>query len=87
MQSINHSLQRNSTTGRAGVSLYAKGTCTYAANCLENGKKVKQYFRVIKYHEEQAKQLAIEARLAAEFLGTYLFMLRHCITGKPWYKS
>jgi hypothetical protein len=66
MQSINHNLQRNSTTGRAGVSLYTKGTRTYAANWYENGKKVRQYFSVIKYGEEQAKKLAIEARLAAE---------------------
>ncbi len=29
MQSINHNLQRNSATGRAGVSLYTKGTRTY----------------------------------------------------------
>jgi hypothetical protein len=66
MQSINHNLQRNSTTGRAGVSLYTKGTHTYAANWYENGKKVRQYLSVIRYGEEQAKQLAIEARLAAE---------------------
>jgi hypothetical protein len=66
MQSINHNLQRNSATGRAGVSLYAKSTRTYAANWYENGKKVRQYFSVIRYGEEQAKQLAIEARLAAE---------------------
>jgi hypothetical protein len=66
MQSINHNLQRNSITGRAGVSLYAKGTRTYAANWYENGKKVKEYFSVIRYGENQAKQLAIEACLAAE---------------------
>jgi hypothetical protein len=66
MQSINHNLQRNSTTGCAGVSLYAKGMCTYAANWYDNGKKVRQYFSVVRYGEEQAKQLAIEARLAAE---------------------
>jgi hypothetical protein len=58
---INHNSQRNSTIGRAGVSLYAKGTRTYAANWYENGKKVRQYFSVIKYGEDQAKQLAIEA--------------------------
>jgi hypothetical protein len=66
MQSINHNLQKNSTTGHAGVSLYAKGTRTHAANWYENGKKVRQYFSVIRYGEDQAKQLAIEAHLAAE---------------------
>jgi hypothetical protein len=66
MQFINQNLQRNSTTGRAGVSLYAKSICTYAASWYENGKRVRQYFSVVTYGEEQAKQLAIEACLAAK---------------------
>jgi hypothetical protein len=66
IQSINHNLQKNSTTGCAGVSLYTKDTCTYTANWYENGKKVRQYFSVIRYGEEQAKKLAIEAQLSAE---------------------
>jgi hypothetical protein len=76
-------LQRNSATGQAGVSLYTKGTCTYAANWYKNSKKVRQYFSVIRYGEEQAKQLAIEACLAAK--RHIPFMLRHFITGKLWY--
>jgi hypothetical protein len=58
MQSINHNLQRNSATG-----LFTR---TYAANWYENSKKVRQYFSVIRYGEEQAKQLAIEACQAAK---------------------
>jgi hypothetical protein len=66
MQSINHNLQKNSTIRRASVSLHAKDTCIYAANWYENGKKVRQYFSVIRYGEDQAKKLAIKAQLAAK---------------------
>jgi hypothetical protein len=85
MQSINHNLQKNSATGCAGVSLYTKGMCTYAANWYENGKRVRQYFSVIQYGEEQAKQLAFEARLSAERrISVYAEALYNA---KPWYKS
>jgi hypothetical protein len=59
-------LQKNSATGLAGVSHYTKGMHIYTANWYENGKKVRQYFSVIQYGEKQAKQLAIEAQLAAK---------------------
>jgi hypothetical protein len=84
MQSINHNLQRNSTTGHAGVSLYIKGMCTYAANWYKNGKKVRQYFSVIKYGEVKVKHLAIEARLQR---GAYPCMLKHFITVKTLCRS
>jgi hypothetical protein len=55
-QSINQSLQRNSTTGRAGVSKYKNGM--YAANWYENGKKVRKYFKDM--------DKAVQARLEAQ---------------------
>jgi hypothetical protein len=64
MHNINQNLQRNFATGQADVSFYIKD-CIYAANWYENGKKVRQYFSVIRYSEEQAKQLAIEACLCS----------------------
>lgn len=65
MQSINHMLHRNSTTGRAGVSVYSGKSKMYAANWYENGQKIRKYFSVAKYGDG-AHQMAVEARLAAE---------------------
>jgi hypothetical protein len=58
---------------------------TYAAHWYENGKKVRQYFSVARYGEEHAKQLVIEPAWLQK--GAFLFMLRHFITAKSWYKS
>ena len=66
MQSINQNIQRNSTTGRAGVSLYSAGSGTYASHWYENGKKVRKYFNIKTNGEEVARQKAFDARLAAE---------------------
>lgn len=67
-QARNHSMQKNNTSGIVGVKrqvqtnkhgTYISWVATYKD---ENGKSVTKTFSVSKYGEEEAKQLAIEAR-------------------------
>ena len=66
MQNINHTIQKNSTTMRPGVSLYTKPDRYYVACWVEHGRKQRRYYSVKTLGEENARQQATARRLEAE---------------------